>query len=437
MPAPLDGYRVIDVTQMVSGPMATMILADQGADVIKVEPRTGDLTRSLGGARRAMAPLFAVVNRNKRSIVLDLKNAAGVEMLKRLVARADVFVQNFRPGAADRMGFGEAELRRINARLIYVSISGFGESGPYAHKRAYDPVIQALSGLASIQADTETGRPRMMRLIIPDKVTALTAAQAITAALLARERTGQGQHVRLAMLDAMVAFLWPEGMARYTFVDAGDSAARPADVRDLVFQTADGYITAAVNSDKEWEALARALEHPEWLDDPRFRTPADRVKNTRARLELTAEVLVKKTSAEWLARLDAAQVPCAPILSREDLLNDPQVRANGLIIESEHPHAGWMRQARPAARFERTSAAPLRPAPLLGEHTDEVLSELGISREDLVALRASGVIGYAPAPLGEGNYAGFGTKSATDIIPRLTARIDGFNADFQQYPCST
>ncbi len=241
MPGPLDGYRIIDVTQMISGPLATMILADQGADVIKVEPPgIGDLTRAMGGTRRGMAPIFASSNRNKRSVALNLKDRRGVELLERLVAGADLFVQNFRPDAAERLGIGEPALRRVKPDLVYVSISGVGESGPYAHQRVYDPVIQALSGLASIQGDPLTGRPRMVRLIVPDKVTALTAAQAMTAALLARERTGEGQHVRLAMLDAMVAFLWPEGMARHTFIDSA-GAAGPArtEIRDLVFETAE------------------------------------------------------------------------------------------------------------------------------------------------------------------------------------------------------
>lgn len=234
MPGPLHGYRIIDVTQMVSGPMATMILADQGADVVKVEPAgSGDATRGLGSARRGMTPMFAVINRSKRSVAVNLKDSRGVELLKSLVSGADVFIQNFRPGAAERMGIGEAAMRRVKPDLIYVSISGFGESGPYAHKRVYDPVVQALSGLAAIQADVATGRPRMMRLIVPDKVTALTAAQAVTAALLARERTGKGNHVKLAMLDAVVAFMWPEGMAGYTFARGGGAAIRSS-VRDLV-----------------------------------------------------------------------------------------------------------------------------------------------------------------------------------------------------------
>src|SRR5262249_29132222 len=174
MPGPLSGFRIIDVTQMISGPMATMILADQGADVIKVEPPAGDLTRALAGRHHNMSPTFAVANRNKRSVVIDLKHSSGIELLKRLVSSADLFGQNVRPCIFELMGIGEAVLRELNPRLVYVSISGFGETGPYVHKRTYDPVIQALSGLASIQADPESGRPRMLRVIVPDKVTALT-----------------------------------------------------------------------------------------------------------------------------------------------------------------------------------------------------------------------------------------------------------------------
>jgi crotonobetainyl-CoA:carnitine CoA-transferase CaiB-like acyl-CoA transferase len=392
MAGPLDGIRVIDLTQMISGPMATMILADQGADVIKVEPPgVGDLTRAMGGRKRGMAPTFAVANRNKRSIVITLKEPRGVELLKQLAARADVFVQNFRPGAAQRMGVGYDALRAIRPELIYVSISGFGEHGPYVHKRTYDPVIQAISGLASIQAD-ETGRPRMLRVIVPDKVTALTAAQAITAAIVARMRTGQGQHVRLAMLDAVVAFIWPESMPAYTFAGNEPAAVRPPGTRDLVFETADGYITAAANSDSEWEGLARTLGHPEWIEDSRFKHPADRIRNADVRLDLTAEIMRTKTSAEWLDAFDAAQVPCAPIQTRAALLTDPQIAANGMIVESDHPHAGRMRQPRPAARFEATPADLRRFAPTLGEDTDAVLEEAGVPASDRVALRQSGII---------------------------------------------
>jgi crotonobetainyl-CoA:carnitine CoA-transferase CaiB-like acyl-CoA transferase len=390
MAGPLEGYRIIDCTQMISGPLATMILGDQGADVIKVEPPgRGDLTRVLGGTS-GISPTFATSNRNKRSIAINLKPASGIGLLKRLTATADLFIQNFRPGTAERMGIGEPAMRAVKPDLIYISISGFGEKGPYVHKRVYDPVVQALSGLASIQADA-SGRPRMMRLIIPDKVSALTAAQAMTAALLARERTGKGQHVRLAMLDAVVSFLWPEGMAGHTFLRRKDVPVRQAS-RDLIYETRDGYITAGAISDSEWLGMARALEHPEWVEDPRFNTPGGRVRNVDERLEMTAEVLKTRTSAEWLKRLDAEQVPCGQVNRREDLLSDPQVRANGLIVETEHPHAGPMRQARPAARFEATPAEIRRPAPMVGEHTNEILTEIGVGASEMKSLRGDGVI---------------------------------------------
>jgi crotonobetainyl-CoA:carnitine CoA-transferase CaiB-like acyl-CoA transferase len=391
MEGPLEGIRVIDTTQMISGPLATMLLGDQGADVIKIEPLgAGDLVRHLGAARGGMAPTFATSNRSKRSVALDLKHPDGLAALDRLVASADVFVQNLRPGKADALGIGEARLRELQPRLVYVSISGFGETGPYAHKRVYDPVIQALSGLADIQADRTTGRPRMVRVIIPDKITALSAAQAICAALVARERRGVGQHVRLAMLDATVSLLWPEGMARQTFLSDRQRLGRPSLAQDLIFETADGYLTTGAVSDAEWEGLAQALEHPEWLEDERFRTPASRVKHVEPRLALMAEALRGRSTADWLERLDARQVPCAPILRREDLADHPQIRENDLLVESEHPHAGRLREPRPAARFDRTPADIRRPAPLLGEHTDEVLAEAGYSLGEIAALRDAG-----------------------------------------------
>ncbi|MCH7643787.1 MAG: CoA transferase [Myxococcales bacterium] len=396
MDGPLEGTRIVDLTALVSGPIATMMLAEQGADVIKVEPPgQGDLVRAIGNARSGISPLFATSNRSKRSIVIDLKQAAGVELLKRLVSTADVFVQNFRPGTADRMGFGESVLRAMVSDLIYVSISGFGETGPCAQQRVYDPIIQARSGFAAIQRDRETGRPRMVRTIMADKLTALTAAQAMTAALLARERTGEGQHVRIAMLDAMVSFLWPEGMMDYTFVRDGDELGRQSrepQLRDLVFETSDGFITAATVSDREWEGFARAVQRPELVDDPRFVAGTVRIENWDERLDLMEEVFRTDTTAHWLDRLSAEQVPCAPILERHELLTDAQIAANELIEEVDHPQVGRIRHIRPAARFDRTAARVRGFAPTLGQHTDEVLAEIGLEEPELAALRATGTI---------------------------------------------
>lgn len=389
-PGPMAGIRVVDLTSMISGPVATMMLADQGADVIKVEPISGDLVRYMGPNREGLTSGFISANRSKRSLAVDLKTEKGMEVIRALIRTADVFVQNFRPGAIDRMGLGEDAVRGLNKDIVYVSISGFGESGPYAHKRVYDPVIQALSGLADIQKDGESGRPKMIRTIIPDKTTAVTAAQAITAALFARERGRGGQHVKLAMLDTMVAYLWPEGMAGYTFIGKEVKASRAQFAQDLIFQTTDGYITAGAVSDAEWQGMCRALEREEWLQDPRFKTANDRIVNVRERLSMTAEVLATRSSEAWLERLDAEGVPCAPVLQRHEVFEHEQIRINEMVAEHDHPVAGRIRQPRPAARFDRTPAAMQRHAPTLGEHSDEILMELGL---DAATLRAEGVVG--------------------------------------------
>jgi crotonobetainyl-CoA:carnitine CoA-transferase CaiB-like acyl-CoA transferase len=396
MDGPLEGYRIVDLTAMVSGPIATMMLAEQGADVVKVEPPgQGDLVRAIGHARSGISALFATSNRSKRSVVIDLKQSAGVELLKRLVSTADVFVQNFRPGTTDRMGIGESALRAVAPDLIYVSINGFGEKGPCAKQRAYDPIIQARSGFAFVQRDRETGRPRMVRTAIVDKLTALTAAQAMTAALLARERTGQGQHVRLAMLDAAISFLWPEGMMQYTFVRDGDEQGQQSHkphLRELIFETSDGFITAGTVSDREWEGFARAAQRLELVDAPHFATSTARVENWDERLDVMGEVLRTDTTAHWLERLGAEQVPCAPILECHELFTDAQIAANELIEEVDHPQAGRIRHTRPAARFDRTAARIRGFAPTLGQHTDEVLAEIGLQESELAALRATGTI---------------------------------------------
>ena len=294
MSGPLSGFKVLDMSRVLAGPAATVLLADQGADVIKVEPLRGDVVRAMGGG--GLTPGYLTSNRGKRSIALDLKSESGIDIVKRLAKDADVFVQNFRPGAIDGMGLGEAVIREINPRIIYVSMSGFGEKGPYAHKRVYDPVIQALSGLADLQATDSQDRPRMVRTVIPDKTTGITTAQAITAALLSRERTGIGQHVKVAMLDVMVAYLWQEGLAGLTMVGEEDRVKRGQRSKDLIYETSDGYITAGAVSDSEWLGMCKALDREEWLSDERFATARERGINAKLRLEMTAEVLLTNTS---------------------------------------------------------------------------------------------------------------------------------------------
>ncbi|MBO78077.1 MAG: hypothetical protein CMQ22_00730 [Gammaproteobacteria bacterium] len=389
---PLSGIRVIDLTSMISGPVATMMLADQGADVIKVESLAGDLVRGAGPNRSGITSTFISSNRSKRGMALNLKTPEGAEILRDLLRTADVLVQNFRPGTIERMGFGEEAVRALRDDIIYVSISGFGDAGPFAHQRVYDPVIQALSGLAAIQADGQTGRPKMIRTIIPDKTTAVTAAQAITAALFARERTRKGQHVKLAMLDTMVSYLWPEGMSGMTLVGREVKAQRAQLSPDLIFATEDGYITAGAVSNVEWEGLCKALDRQQWIEDERFLTVNDRAVNATLRIEMTAEVLATNSSEFWLAQLDAQGVPCAPVLSREDVLTHPQIEANGLLGEYEHPIAGRIRQPRPAALFDQTPAAIRRHAPGLGEHNAEVLEELGYNEQRRQQLIDAGVI---------------------------------------------
>jgi crotonobetainyl-CoA:carnitine CoA-transferase CaiB-like acyl-CoA transferase len=390
-PGPLHGFRIIDLTSNISGPLATMILADQGADVIKVEnPQGGDHTRASANRRGGFSATFLNNNRNKRSIVLDLKTDAAREAVLKLAATADVFVQNFRPGVAERMGLGEAAVRAVAPKIVYVSISGFGESGPYGAKPAYDPVVQALSSLATIQAGSDTERPRLVRTILPDKLTAVTASQAITAALLARARTGEGQHVRLSMLDAVLAFLWSSDMAGQTFVGDEKSQEETASAIDLIYATATSYISAAVQTNKQWLGLTRALDHQEWQDDPRFRTPALRQQNIDDRLRMTQEALLTRPAAEWLERLTAEDVPCAPVLTRSQVVRHPQVIANETLVETEHAAAGRLRQARPAARFSGTPAGIRHGAPALGEHTDEILHELGYAPEQIASLKGFG-----------------------------------------------
>jgi len=384
---------------MLTGPWATSILGDQGADVIKVEvPGVGDHTRSAGADRGGLPVNFLNINRSKRSLTLNLKNQQGVSVLKRLAATADVFVQNFRPGVVERLGIGEPNIRKVSPKVIYMSMSGWGEHGPLAQKPVYDPVIQAISGLTTIQAGSDDARPRLIRTILPDKLTAVVASQAITAALLTRERTGKGQHVRLSMLDAVLNFLWASDMGGQTYVDDPVSNQAAASFIDLIYETKDGFMTVSTMGNKEWLALSRAFKRPDLLEDSRFKTPQLRDQNVNERLALVQAELKTKTTAKWLEIFEKEEVPAAPALTRQEMIEHPQVTASEILVEYDHPVAGRLRQTRTAARFEGTPPGPPQGAPRLGEHNTQILMELGLSEDEIIELSECGAIGDETYP---------------------------------------
>ena len=379
MAGPLTGVTVLDLTSVISGPLATMILADQGANVIKIESPAGDHSRRVATRRGGYSASFLNNNRNKRSVVLDLKQAAGVDTLRTLVESADVVVQNFRPGVVDRLGIDEESLRQIKNDLIYVSISGFGQTGPYAAKPVFDPLIQAVSGLTTVQAGSDEQRPRLIRTIVPDKVTAIQTSQAITAALFAKLNTGKGQHVKISMLDTVVFFMWSSDMGGHTFIGDELEKETAQSYIDLIYETQDSYISVAVVADKDWQGLAAAVERPDFLQDERFKTSADREDNKDARTRLTQEALLNFTSADLLSRLEAHDVPCAPVLTRREMIKHPQIEANETLMQTLHPKAGALRQARLPAVFSEQPKVSVSPAPAMGQHTREVLEQAGLS----------------------------------------------------------
>lgn len=393
MAGPLSGYRIIDLTTVISGPFATMLLGDQGADVIKIESTEApDHARGAGYGSDNFTATFLNNNRSKRGMTLNLKSEQGKSILFKLVKTADVIIQNFRPGVVERLGVGEEDVRAHNPNIIYASISGFGESNPWSHKPVYDPIIQAISGLTTIQAGSDEERPRLVRTILPDKLTGMATAQAISSALVHKEKTGEGQHVRISMLDTVISFLWSSDMGGQTFVGKEVSVQRAATFIDLIYETKTSYISVSAMSNKQWQALCNAVGKPEWLKDERFTTPALRDRNANERLQMTQDVLLTRSAEEWLEVLEEAGVPCAPVLKRKDMIEHPVVVANDLIREVEHPVAGKIRQTRPAARFSGSELEPGRGAPQLGEHNVELLEEIGYSEDEIKAFENAGTI---------------------------------------------
>jgi crotonobetainyl-CoA:carnitine CoA-transferase CaiB-like acyl-CoA transferase len=388
---PLTGIKVVDMSTMISGPLTAMMLADYGADVIKIEsPGQGDLMRYLGTQKNGLTGLFHLNNRGKRSIGLNVKSKEGLEILTNLIAEADVFVQNYRPGALERLGLGYEDVKKFNPGIIYVSISGYGPDGPNSHRRVYDNVIQAASGVASVQSDPGTGKPQMLRNLACDKVTSYTAMQSICAALFARERgTAQGQHIVVAMLDAAVAFLWPDAGMDATVLDEDAMRMPTLGANYNVTVLEDGYCASAAVSDVEFRGLFAALGRPDLADDPRFSTAVARSQNTPELVKTMKELSSKTKVADFLRVAEEHDLPASPVNSIADLPSDAQIKNNKIFVERTHPVMGKVREVRPAARFSDTELRVSSPAPMRGEHSDDIVREIGL---DPVALREAGAI---------------------------------------------
>ena len=391
MAGSLDGIRVLDLTTIYSGPIAASILGDQGADVVKVESPDGDFMRNPGAAQHnGVGGAFAMMNRNKRSVVIDLTLDEGRSVFEKLVEGADVVVENYRPGVMERLKIGYESLKRLNPGLVFASINGVGHTGPYADRRVYDAIVQSISGIGSLQADPATERPILINSLICDKITSMTAAQAIASALVARERTGIGQRVDIAMLDAALFFLWPDNMLNYTFAGEEKPHRDGRSHAGMVRQTRDGYICTMPVQRREWAGLFEALELPNLFEDERFRTQAALDSGLFQRT--LNEGYANFDTDDLAVRLEEHEVPFARINPRDAVIDDPQVKAMGALLEFEHPIAGPMRQARPPARFSKTPSEVFRCSPELGEHTREVLRENGYSDDAITDLRARKVV---------------------------------------------
>ena len=383
---PLRSVRVLDLSAVLSGPMCTALMADQGAEVIKVEPPGGDLSRRIGPAKGDMSAMFIAANRGKRSIVLDLKRAEHLQVLRALARRADVLVENFRPGAMARLGLDHATLSAANPRLIYASITGFGQSGPYADGRVYDAVIQAVSGMSASHPSQATGEPTLLATAVCDKLSALTAAQAIAAALFARERSGRGSKLELAMLDAALAFQWPDAMYNHVFVSDPLPPSPAFGVQQRPYRTRNGHVAAMTPQPDEFAALCRSLGRPDLADDPRFAHIDARRRNVAELLTLLDGLIADEDTDALVARLRAEGVPIGRVNTRAQVLDDAQVRHNRSLQQLDHGVLGTVRLARSAARFIGADAPLLRPAPQLGQHSREVMVELGLDAARINAL---------------------------------------------------
>ena len=394
MPGPLEGVRILELTSVVMGPFACQILADMGAEVIKVEPPSGDTNRNLGAYRnnKDMAALFLTCNRNKRDIVLDLKSDEGKEICLKLVKESDIIIHNFRPQAMDRLGLNYERVKEANPKIIYCATYGYSAKGPYGSKGALDDSIQAVSGIAHLNAMVY-GEPRYMPTVIADKTTGLTAVYSILAALYHREKTGQGQAIEVPMFETMVSFTMAEHMWGQTFEPPIGNAGytRIMSLNRKPYKTKDGYIAVLPYFDAHWATFCEIAEVPELITDERFTTMAQRLKNIDETYDETGKALLKKTTDEWMALLGDTNVPTIRVNSLDELIDDPHLKATGFFEQHEHPTEGTLKMPKFPANFSETPASIRRMPPRLGEHSTEVLKEIGYSDSDIERLLAEGV----------------------------------------------
>ncbi len=402
---PLHGIKVIDMTSVLMGPFASQTLGDMGADVIKVESPAGDLVRQIGPGRHAdMGPIFLNTNRNKRSLSLDLKQPAGLQVLLRLVADADVLVYNVRPHAMARLGLAYETVAALNPRLVYAGLFGFGQDGPYAARPAYDDLIQGGATLSYLIARASGGPPRYVPAAIADRIVGATAVGGILASLVARQRTGRGQRLDVPMFETMVAFVLGDHLGGLSFEPPLDEGgyARQLSPERRPYRTRDGYICALVYNDKQWQSFLRAVGRESLLQtDARFANFFNRSKNIDHVYGELGRIFEERSTAEWMALLEAADVPMMPMHDLKSVLQDPHLVATGFFAIEEHPSEGAVRTMRMPLSWSDSTAEPPRPAPRHGEHSVEVLRQAGYGSADIDHLIAQGVVQQAaPATRG-------------------------------------
>ncbi|GAA1138852.1 CoA transferase [Nocardioides aquiterrae] len=391
---PLSGVRILDLTRFLSGPYATMVLAELGADVIKIEqPHTGDDAREMAPKVNEESYPFGMPNRSKRSVSLDLKDPRGVDLFLRLAEGAQVVVENFRPGVADRLGIGYEAVQAVREDVVYCSISGFGQTGPYRNRPGFDIMAQGMTGFMRMTGEPG-GRPAKVGIAINDIAAGATAIYSIMGAEMVRRRTGRGQYLDISLVDAGLAWtVWESGAyfaSGEVPVPAGTRHRRSAPYQ--AFRTADGYVTIGAANQRLWVRLTAVLQRPEWVEDPRFGTNEQRIAHLPDLERLIEEITVSRTTEQWLAALDEAGIPCGQVLSYDESVNDPHVLARDMVVEMEHPLIGPMRTIAPPTKFSGMPFAVRSPAPWLGQHTAEVFRSIGVDDDVMADLFDAGVL---------------------------------------------